>query len=202
MSYEGQCRRYYLATVRVVTNECFFFTYNMLRWLSMHHCFSVPRLTEEISWTTKGEYAWRGRAQYQIVLTCSVTYKYHNTNISLSGGLWNWKKKKMPSNPIRREWEQHRRGVGNSNFVQLAPAVTSLHLNEPLDNPQKYDPSKGGEEAVFTLGPQLIVIVQEMQRKLSQRWSGATRNINRSIYCVNLLKRKMDDNKWSTSTLG
>lgn len=73
--------------------------------------------------------------------------------------------------------------------------MTSLHLNEPLDNPQKYDPSKGGEEAVFTLGPQLIVIVQEMQRKLYQRWSGATGNINLSIYCVNLLKRKMDDNK-------
>lgn len=173
----------------------------MLRWLSMHHCFSVPPLNEEISWTTKGESAWRGRAQYQIVLTCSVTYKYHNTNISLSGGLWNLKKK-MPSNPIRKEWEQRRRGAGNSNFVQLAPAVTSLHLNEPLDNPQKYDPSKGGEEAVFTLGPQLIVIVQEMQRKLYQRWSGATRNTNLSIYCVNLLKRKMDDNKWSTSTLG
>lgn len=193
----------------------FFLTYNMLRWLSMHHCFSVPPLTEEISWTTKGEYAWKGRAQYQIVLTCSVTYKYHNTNISLSGGLWNLKKK-MPSNPIRREWEQHRRGAGNSNFVQLAPAVTSLHLNEPLDNPQKYDPSKGGEEAVFTLGPQLIVIVQafftlgpqlmvivqEMQRKLYPRWSGATRNINQSICCANLLITKMDDNKWSTSTLG
>lgn len=57
----------------------------------------------------------------------------------------------MLSNPIRGEWEQCRRGAGNSNFVQLVPAVTSLHLNEPLDNPQKYDPSKGGEEAVCSL---------------------------------------------------
>lgn len=54
----------------------------------MHHCFSVPLLTEEISWTTKGEYAWRSNAQYQIALACSVTYKYHNINISLSGGLF------------------------------------------------------------------------------------------------------------------
>lgn len=48
----------------------------------------------------------------------------------------------MPSNPIKGEREQRRRGAGNSNFVQLVPAVTSLRLNEPLDNPQKYDPSK------------------------------------------------------------
>lgn len=59
--------------------------------------------------------------------------------------------KQMQSNPIRGEWEQHRRGTGNSNFVQLVPAVTGPHLNEPLDNPQKYDPTKGGKEAVCPL---------------------------------------------------
>lgn len=59
--------------------------------------------------------------------------------------------KQMQSNPIRGEWEQHRRGAGNSNFVQLVPAVTSPHLNEPLDNPQKYDPSERGREAVSPL---------------------------------------------------
>lgn len=57
----------------------------------------------------------------------------------------------MQSNPIRGEWEQHRRGTGNSNFVQLVPAVTSPHLNEPLDNPQKYDPTERGSEAVSPL---------------------------------------------------
>lgn len=59
--------------------------------------------------------------------------------------------KEMPSNPIKGEWEQRGRGAGNSNFVQLVPAVTSLRLNEPLDNPQKYDPSKGGKEAACSV---------------------------------------------------
>lgn len=59
--------------------------------------------------------------------------------------------KQMQSNPIRAEWEQHRRGSGNSNFVQLVPAVTSPHLNEPLDNPEKYDPGTGGKGAVCPL---------------------------------------------------
>lgn len=57
----------------------------------------------------------------------------------------------MQSNPIRREWVQHRRGAGNSNFVQLVPAVTSPHLNEPLDNPQKYDPSVRGSLFTFLI---------------------------------------------------
>lgn len=178
MSYEGQCRTWCLVTVGVVTNELFC-TCNVTRWSSMHHCFSVPPLTEEISWTTKGDYVWRSRTNYQITLACSVTYKYHNPNISLSGGLFFfffltkchhvWTNdhtsvlrqclqvpfsffhcgiKEIPSNTIRGEWEQCRRGAGNSNFVQPVPAVTSLHLNEPLDNPQKYDPSKGGKAVV------------------------------------------------------
>lgn len=56
--------------------------------------------------------------------------------------------KQMQSNPIRREWEQRRRGAGNSNFVQLVPAATSPHLNEPLDNPQKYDPRDGERQSL------------------------------------------------------
>lgn len=81
MSCEGQYITCCLVTVGVVTNELFC-TCNMARWLSKHHCFSVPRLTGEISWTTKGDNAWRSRVQYQIALACSVTYKYHNPNIS------------------------------------------------------------------------------------------------------------------------
>lgn len=92
---------------------------NMPRWSCTHRCFSAPPLTEEISWTTKGAYAWRSRARYRIALTCTATYQGSQPQpFFLSGGLFFFNK--------MRPFLDERPHVGSSSEVLSPPSTVEL----------------------------------------------------------------------------